>query len=344
MGIVDDIQLVYYGQQDEGDVEKSDDDGPKMQNADSNDRHHHHHHHPNLRHEENDVNNFYNWKFGSKSYVQKLWNDNRSQLQILEPIFPNLSALFTTSAGNDKNMKDKKDNKNVNDKDPTATHSSTPSSSPVAGGDITVADELNDGDDVSTTSAHIGEGIDNKQAVQLAFCRFFDILTVLAPVVVLALDDLQWCSDESTLEVIDTLLLRSHSAGNMSSIRGSNAARLMIVGTVRTDEETTKPSAHHTLPDLLSRYQKYQTIAQRHDSMSSALTRTVNLKVHELSTEDLDVHDIVQWLLALQRAEDARVRNDHDLAPTLSSHRRREQEQLLVPLAECIARRTGGNA
>jgi hypothetical protein len=346
MGIVDDIQLVYYGQQDDGDDNKNDDDGdgPKRHNADSNDRHHHRHIRPHLRREENDVNTFFNWKFGSKSYVQKLWNDNRSQLQILEPIFPNLAVLFTTGDGNDKNIKDKKDNKNVDDTGPTVTNSHTTLSSPVAGGDITVVDEFNEGDDVSATSAHISEEINNKQAVQLAFCRFFDILTVLAPVVVLVLDDLQWCSDESTLEVVDALLLRRHSATNISSIRGSNAARLLIVGTVRTDGETTKTSAHHTLPDLLSRYQQYQTIVQRHNSVSLSRTRTVNLKVHELSTEDLDVHDIVQWLLALQHAEDERVRKDHDLSPTVSSHRRREQEHHLVPLAECIARRTGGNA
>jgi hypothetical protein len=337
MGIVDDIQLVYYGQQDEDDGDKNDDDGNgrTTQDPDSNDLHHHPHD------DAEDVNNFYNWKFGSKSYVQRLWNDNRSQLQILEPIFPNLSMLFTTGGGNGKNDKD---NKNVDDTDATETNLNTASSSAIADGDITVAGAIQDEVEAPRTSTRISEEINNKQAVQLAFCRFFDILTVLAPVVVLVLDDLQWCSDEATLEVVDTLLLRRHSATNISSIRGSNAARLLIVGTVRTDEETIKASAHHTLPDLLSRYQRYQTIVQRHDSVSSAPTRTVNLKVHELSTEELSVYDIVQWLLALLHAEDERVGNDHDLSPTVSSHRRRQQEQHLIPLAECIARRTGGNA
>jgi hypothetical protein len=342
MGIVDDIQLVYYGQQDEDGGDKNDDDGNgrTTQDPDSNDLHHHRHNH-HLHDDAEDVNNFYNWKFGSKSYVQKLWNDNRSQLQILEPIFPNLSVLFTTGDGNGKNDKD---NKNVDDKDDTETNSNTASSSAIADGDFTVAGAIQAEVEASRTRTSISEEMNDKQAIQLAFCRFFDILTILSPVVVLVLDDLQWCSDESTLEVVDTLLLRSHSAANISSIRGSNAARLLIVGTVRTDEETTKTSAHHTLPDLLSRYQRYQTIVQRHTSVSLARTKTVTLKVHELSTEELSVHDIVQWLLAMLRAEDERVRNDHDLPTTVSSHRRRDQEQHVVPLAECIARRTGGNA
>ena len=251
------------------------------------------------------VPNFFGWKF-PKSFVHQLWDDHYDELQVLLPIFPNLHMLFEGQGH--------------------GPHSNT---------------KLNH---------HQQPAEEAKQAIQQAFCRFFDVLMTLSPVVVLLIDDWQWCCDESTLEVLDALLKSNNSyeritkSGNngpatdrMNSATNdgrycSSCGRLLVVGTVRTDEETIQNTAYHTLEQLLARTMKAQQ------------DMTV-IKTHEVSVDALTSHDVVQWLQALL-VDEKKVNLQNIQSAILHGEYtvKNQQEQALYPLAECIMRRTAGNA
>ena len=403
MGIVDDLQLVYYGQSDGVEYHHDDDENrgatADASSAGGEDGERRYYTATGENGGEND--NFYGWKF-PKSFVHKIWNDHREDLQVLEPIFPNQRMLFdgdtitrqTTKengeggGGNDgectvEKRLDSKNNKNSttdtkseDGMNPTTSTIETVTASSATGTgtsrhtkqresegtlrdssdgrpDDEYVEETEDGrigiiaaTTIGTDHKSIDTTVNNKQAVQFAFYRFFEILTILAPVVVLVIDDWQWCSDEATLEVLDVLLgiCKKNIAGRRID---SNMGRLLTVGTVRTDEETTKTTAHHTLPELVERTEKHQRMHQRqvegqHAEEHQHTSTTINLKVHELATEELSVSDIIQWLVTLlheeEKAHSDKMSNIH------SPHRRRDLEHQLLPLSECISLRTGGNA